>query len=502
MPRPRFSFRSLKYGRAYLLGLIAVVCLGWALYSAVHTLVPPQSVELRLAAGSAVTRRFQIAETFANEARHHDVFIDVAATGGFEDSIHQLADGTADLAIVSTGLETAECKEGRILAGLDVAPLHILVRRQYVDSTASLAQMVRGRTVNVGEPGTNDYLVATDILHLLRLRPGDDDGRGDYTQTMLTKDELARRAKQACALDGEEREARLRELPDVVMTVGTLPGLSVQDLLDTGEYELVPFSNLESYLLSDLQCDVGPDGDLDRVFLEPTTIRRGMYLGSSVNPASDCPTIGLRTLLVARATLPDATVKRLMQCVFDTDFTRRIHPTSPRELATPYKIHPAAVAYLDRDKPLLTGTFFETISTGFSVFGAFSAGALSLYGYLRRRRVRRPGEYLEEIRKIDLLASGQQVEGSSSLPPAKLAQQLDVRLTQLKEQIIQDYCSNRVQGEMTLLSILSILSDTRTQLRVSPGRHADTKSSQVHAAWRGQNADGAREAEQGSGRAA
>jgi hypothetical protein len=68
------------------------------------------------------------------------------------------------------------------------------------------------------------------------------------------------------------------------------------------------------------------------------------------------------------------------------------------------------------------------------------------------------------------LASGKQSDGEGTLSPAALAQQLDARLTQLKEQIISDYCSNRVQGEMVLLSILSTLADSCTQLRVAPGR--------------------------------
>jgi TRAP-type uncharacterized transport system substrate-binding protein len=456
-----------------------------------------------MAAGSAVARRFQIAETLADEARRHDLFIDVAATNGFQDSVHQLEGGTADLALVSTGLQTTESKDDRVLAGLDVAPLHILVRRKHIVQHASLSELIRGRTVNVGEPGTNDYLLATDILGFLRLR-ATDVGEGEYTELTLSKEELSQLAEDVQSLSGPSRDARLRDLPDVVITLATLPGMLVQSLLDTGEYDLVPFSNLEAYLISDLQQRGGPEGSLDRVFLERVAIQRGMYLGRSLIPESDCPTVGLRTLLIARANLPATTVKRVMQCVFETDFSRRVDPVSPREIATPYPIHPAAIAYLDRDKPLLTGTFFESISKGLSIFGAFSAGALSLYGYLRRRRIRRPGEYLEEIRKIDALASGQQIEGDTSLPPGMLAQQLDTRLTQLKEQIIQDYCSNRVQGEMVLLSILSILSDSRTQLRVSPGRHVENQPTAARAtsAWRGPGADSAGGAEQSRGRAA
>ena len=143
------------------------------------------------------------------------------------------------------------------------------------------------------------------------------------------------------------------------MTVASLPGLLVQRLLDTGEYCLVPFPNVEPFLASGMPHDSEPGGSVDRVLVEPTVIHPGMYLGNSLLPSNDCPTVGLHTLLVARADLPAATVKRVMQSVFETDFMRRVKPKSPREIPTAYDIHPAAEAYLDRDKPLITGTFFE-----------------------------------------------------------------------------------------------------------------------------------------------
>src|SRR5262249_3732148 len=151
---------------------------------------------------------------------------------------------------------------------------------------------------------------------------------------------------------------------------------------------------------------------------------------------------------------------------------------SPREIATRYKIHAGAEAYLDRDKPLITGHFFESISKAFSIFGAFSAGALSIYGYLRKRRIRRPGEYLEEIRVVDALASGEFGDSNGQQVPEVLARQLDARLVKLKEQLINDYRDNRVQGELVLMSVLSMLADSRADLRRSVGRpiNAETQS--------------------------
>jgi TRAP-type uncharacterized transport system substrate-binding protein len=467
---------TLNHGRAYVLGLLAVMLMGWGLYSAVDVLRPPVSEHVRLAAGSSVARRYQIAETLAVEARRRDLLVEVVPTKGFEDSVRQVSNGKLDLAMVSSGLEIPECKDVRVLAGMDIAPLHILVRRELEEEALSLIQMIKGRRVNLGQPGTNDYILGNDIVRFLRLSPMDAYGQGDYTQTSLSKGDLTQLAQTIRSQNGPEREAILQSLPDVIMTVASLPSVLVQNLLDTGEYRLVPFPNVEPFLISELHHVGGPEGSVDRILVEPAVIHAGMYLGNSLIPRSECPTVGLRTLLVAGADVPEKTIKRVMQSVFETDFVRRVKPRSPREIATAYQIHRAAETYLDRDKPLITGTFFEALSKFLSIFGAFSAGALSLYGYLRRRRIRRPGEYMEEIRKIDALASGQQPETETRLSPDALAQQVDARLNQLKEQVIRDYCDNRVQGEMVLLSILSTLADSRSRIHVATGRPTSLKT--------------------------
>jgi TRAP-type uncharacterized transport system substrate-binding protein len=489
---------SLKYGRAYIFALAAVACFGWGLYAASSVFRPPLDVHVRLGAGSAVARRFQIVESFVSEARKRNLFIEVVATTGFEDSIRQLAAGKLDIAGVSSGLEIAEGKNVRVLAGLDIAPLHILIRRELADKGLSLVESIKGRRVNLGQPGTNDHMLANEIMRFLRLRPIDSSNAGDFFELALTKEQLSQLAIDVQSQTGSGRQALLRQLPDVVMTIASLPGMLVQNLIDTGEYSLAPFPHVESFLLSNLQSKVAEKG-VDHILVEATEIHAGMYVGNTPVPLFSCPTVGLRTLLVARADLPSPIVKRVMESGFETDFMRRVKPLSPRAISTPYEIHPAAEAYLDRDKPLLTGTFFEMLSKFLSIFGAFSAGALSIYGYLRRRRIRRPGEYLDEIRKIDALASGKHPDGDIPLAPGALAHKLDVRLTELKEQIISDYCSNRVQGEMVLLSILSILADSRNQLRVPPGRSIEPQTAvadEPASAWRAVSAG----PEQSSGR--
>ena len=135
-----------------------------------------------------------------------------------------------------------------------------------------------------------------------------------------------------------------------------------------------------------------------------------------------------------------------MKTVFEGETAHRIRPKSPREIATPYAIHPAALAYLDRDKPLVIGTVRRGLAKDLSIFGAFSAGALSLYSLLRRKKVREPSDYYAEIREVDQMVFGIDTDSTASVQPHELAKHLDERLLQLRQELIADILRRLDQG--------------------------------------------------------
>lgn len=471
MARKLLKKIDVRRGRTILLMLLAVAGAAWGCYALVDELRIHDPERMRVAAGSAVARRFQIAQYLAKQAGEAGIEMDIVANAGFEESMRQLADGTVDMALVSSGLESAEAAHVQVLAGLDVAPLHVLVRRELAEQGISLVEAVKGRRVNVGAVGTNDRELASDVLAFLQLRGGTAAelaaGKCDYEAEDLTKDEIEAQAEDVQELDGAARERVLRQIPDVVLTIASLPSPVVQELLDTGEYALAPFPYAEPYLLSGLggKKEVDDRGEyLDRSYVEAAAVPTAMYVGDKPTPAENCPTIGLRTLLVAREGLSKPLVQHLMHVMFETDFTRQIKPLSPRQVATTYSIHDGAAAYLDRNAPFITSEFCENLSGALSLFGAFSAGALSLYSYLRRRKIRRPDEYIEQIRTVDAMFS--QPEGDvAALKPDAMVRELDTRLIKLKEQLIHDYCNKKIEGEMVVLSILSMVADSRAELR-------------------------------------
>ena len=232
--------------------------------------------------------------------------------------------------------------------------------------------------MNLGPEGTNDRELAKDVLSFLRLRASDDGVAGDYQVLSLSKDELSELADGVQSASGAERAAQLRELPDVIMTISSLPSQIVQRLLDTHEYSLVPFPYAQPFLTMTLDSSRPQGEGVNRSQLDSTAIPAAIYVGKTPIPGSDCPTIGMRTLLVARADLKPAVVGHLMQTVFETDFAERIKPKGPREIVTPYAIHDGATAYLQRNDPLFTSELFENISGALSIFRRVQCGGTQL----------------------------------------------------------------------------------------------------------------------------
>jgi hypothetical protein len=163
-----------------------------------------------------------------------------------------------------------------------------------------------------------------------------------------------------------------------------------------------------------------------------------------------------------------------MKTIFEGEFAHRIQPTSPRDIATPYSIHPAAVAYLDRDKPLIVNSVLEWLSKGLSIFGAFSAGALSLYSLLWRTKSRNPSHYFTEIRGVEQLSLTANADSVAQIQQRELKKHLDERLVMLRHDLLEDICECRIKGDQVISNILMLLKDARRSLAMANGQVVDS----------------------------
>ncbi|MBA4020641.1 MAG: hypothetical protein C0483_26070 [Pirellula sp.] len=445
----------------------AVLCsLGFAglsLALAVPLLLPTATPSLRLSAGPDATRRHAVAVYLCEQAARNELSIELTANAGSEKCLELLKTNQLDAAIVSSGVVMPGDDDIMVLGALQLEAIHLLVRKD-IAQASSLIEGIRGRRINLGEHGSTERLVAHEFLRFARLKIPDGAEPGDVSTTEFGKAELIDRARLILRADGEQKQRLIQELPDGLLVLATMPSQVVQLLVEAAGYEIVPLPAARAFLLDNLQQSDPNKTVLQREFLERTSIPSQSYFAKRDFPDRDCETVGVRLLVVARSDVSARSVRALMKTIFEGEFARRILPKSPRDLATSYAVHPAAVAYLDRDKPLIVNDLLDWLSNGLSILGAFCAGALALYSLLLRRRGRRPSDYLLEIRKID----HEVIESETHLPARsklnELVKRMDQRLLSLRRELIEDLCEGRIKGDQVVSNILVLLKDTRRDL--------------------------------------
>lgn len=450
--------RCLAHRTALRIGSAALGMFGLVLLAQV--LVNMQPSELRMSAGPAGTRRHAVAEYLGQQARHHNLSITLEPNAGSEHCLEQLKTGKLDAALVSSGVVVPEDDDIVVLAAAQLEAVHLLVRKSLAHQV-SVLQAIHGKRINLGERGSTEWLLARELLAFARLKPPTAANAGDYIPLEYGKAALLAKADAILRADSADKEALIAELPDALIVLASMPSTVVQQFVEVADYEIVPLPAARAFLLDNLQAGDPSETMLQREFLERAVIPMHSYFAGSGFPTADCDTLGVRLLVVARKDLPARAVRSLMETLFEGEFSRRILPRSPRELSTPYAIHSAAQAYLDREKPLAVGAAVEWISKALSLFGAFSAGALSLYGLLRRKKIRKPSDYYAEIRQIDAIASGDSVDATLPSQAHERAIYLQERLHALRHDLIEDICEGRIKGDQVIANILSLINDAR-----------------------------------------
>lgn len=462
------SSRSwIRLGSAGL-GVLSLVLLA-------RLLVARELPTLRMSAGPEGTRRHTVTTYLCEQAAQHELAINLVPTVGSEECLQMLKADQLDAAVVSSGVKVPDDDEIMVLGATQLEAVHFLVRGD-LKSDRPLIEIIRGKRVNIGEAGSTERLLAQEFLKFTRLKAPTSGEPGDVIPSEFSKAELIARAQAILHAEESQRAALVAELPEFVMVLATMPSTVVQLLVEAADYRVVPLPATRAFLLDNLQDSHARTTVIEREFLEPTTILARSYFGRSGYPETDCETVGVRLLVVARRDAPERAIRPLMETLFEGEFARRILPRSPRELATQYAIHPAAIDYLDRDKPLAIGPVVEWASDGFSFFGAFSAGALSLYGLLRRKRIRKPSDYFAEIRRIELIARGAALDADVPSQPSELAIYLQDRLLGLRRDLIEDICDGRIKGDQVIANILSLINDTRRNTPLLAGQAVDLRT--------------------------
>jgi TRAP-type uncharacterized transport system substrate-binding protein len=458
----KFVSRSIATRRIAVLCSIGFAVLG--VWLATPLILDEPSAVLRMSAGPNSTRRQVIATYLSEQAADNELIVKLTPNAGSEECLNLLKAGELDAAIVSSGVKVTDDDDIMVLGAMQLELVHVLVRKDLAEA-GPLARAIQGKRISIGVPGSTEWLLAREFLKFARLELPTRSDAGDVLLMELSKAQLIAQAEAIQQAKGADRQALIAALPDCVVLLASMPSPIAQQLIEAADYRLVPLPATRAFLMDNLQDSDSKTTVLEREFLEHAVIPTSSYFTTQGFPAADCETVAVRLLAVARKDAAEEAIGQLMETIFEGEFCHRIRPISPREIATPYAIHPAAIDYLDRDQPLAIGELIEWCSNGLSFLGAFAAGALSLYSLLRSRSARQPADYFAEIRAVDRLAGGDGGDSTVPIEPRELAKHLDDRLLKLRQELIEDICSGSIKGDQVILNILTLLNDTRANLQ-------------------------------------
>lgn len=442
-PSPRLRLRGWP---ALALGLVALA-VGFA-FAVTEERSPARHITLT--AGSQGTTRALVARALASEVSALGVETEVVDAEGTVNELERVDSGAVDFALVSGAFRIEGYPQVREVAPLYVEALHLLVKQELAGSVGASLTALRGRTVDLGGPGTTSAGLATAVLTFADVRPGDGTSADGYLARSLSERELS------VLLEAGDRS----RLPDAVFHLATVPSKIALRLVNSADYRLVPLPFAEAFRLTAIISEdpmQGAAAQIERPYTMDTVIPAFTYQIEAPVPAGDLHTVGTRLLLVAHEGVSAETVGRVLDAVFASRFARmhrELLDPSLLGLAPRLAMHPGTRLFLAHDKPFLTAHGVEDLSNTMSVFGTLAGGGLFLWQGLRQRRQGRRDQLLVELmlRVAECERRIVELELSSNIElEALITLQRD--LLQLKSEVLERFTNGELGGQ-TLSELL------------------------------------------------
>jgi hypothetical protein len=188
----------------------------------------------------------------------------------------------------------------------------------------------------------------------------------------------------------------------------------------------------------------------------------------------------MRLLLVAHKDVPSSTIHRLLRALTEGAYHEYHKDLTVATTSAEFPLHPGALAYSASRRPVSFDDALENGTNALSVLGAFFAGSFALWSFLRGFRTVSPQHYLQQIDRIERLVRGVESEDTAPTAPIDLLVFLEARLAQLKQTVVDDYSRGRLTNDDALVSILTLIADTRNLLIQTHARLCRSNPSSAH----------------------
>jgi TRAP-type uncharacterized transport system substrate-binding protein len=403
----------------------------------------------------------RLAEAIVATAKEHglEIELSVRPLGSLEAT--ELIDqpNPIDVVLVTGGVPRRACSNVRQVLALGVESLHVLVRPELVE--AGLAGL-KGRRINLGPRGAACHQIARDVLAFAGLRATA--GKDDYQAEEASPQELERRLARYCAATGADRDRAARALPDAVFLLSMLPSSLARALVATAGYRLVPLPFTDAYCLDRSRRREAGAAPIDHAPLFATEIPAWLYGSAPPEPATPCRTIATRSIVLAHAATDVEAVARLVETLYDRAIADLADPVPLCDQVAHFPFHEGTLHYRLRSQPLFgpeRGMGMGMLGSG---LGGFALGIVVAYCFLRFRQLRRFESYYHEVRCVEMIARGREVDPNAPTDKAARRKYLEDRLLALKSRVFRDFAEGNLRGESLVSGIISLVNDTRNSL--------------------------------------
>jgi TRAP transporter TAXI family solute receptor len=358
--------------------------------------------ELKMSAGDALGHRHALLQALAHEAAPMGLEITIEETAGSKEALTLVDSGKLDAALVQgdTGVKSSQLRQAAILTD---EPLHLFVRPELVPAGPS---GLRNKRLNLGPHGGGTRKVALQVLRFIGLTP-----EQDYRDEARTYAELAE-------LSGDE-------LPDGIFAVSALPWELGATLVREHGFRLMELPFGEAMTLTDRNLD-------------DSTIPAYTYSVAPAVPERPLHTVAPHLLLVTHKDVEEDAIVRLMEVLFESDFTRRasLSRLDPHKMEDhlEYPLHDGAKSYLHRNEPLMTNEDIESVENLRSFVVSGLLAAFIAWRWWVRRRMIGFEKYLDAVTEIELDAFALEQSG---VPDTEALLKLRRRLTEVKGEALE-----------------------------------------------------------------
>jgi hypothetical protein len=292
---------------------------------------------------------------------------------------------------------------------------------------------------------------------------------GDFIASYHADEEVVDQLNQIERLSPQDRAEAVSALPDAFFTVSPLPSVVARKLVSIADYRLVPLPFGQAFTVA---CSAGEGECGESLAVQHTCmteIPAYLYGRSPPVPPQPYPTIGVRLLLVGHRDIDPTVVEKILEVINEPPLVGVLKPTSLKDQLSEYDFHRGAALYLRRNEPIVSSQLLAHLGSAIGGVGAFIGGMVAFSSVLRILKLRRFEGYYDQVREIELVATGAVRDPQAPSDPAELRAYLERKLSELKCRALEEFAAGGLKGEGLMHGIVALVNDTRQSLpRLQP----------------------------------